>query len=79
VIRQRLEALERLLLRPEPTCGCLLAFCPQEGQTRPPLDVVCDRCGLRRDPATTSVIEEVIVQSRAEAEAFFDNHRGSER
>jgi hypothetical protein len=75
VRRRRLEALERLLLRPEPTCQCLLAFCPQQGQTMPPLDVLCDRCGLRRDPETTLVIEEIIVETRAEAEAFFANHR----
>jgi hypothetical protein len=71
--RRRLDALERLL-PPEPTCQCLLAFCPQQGQTMPPLDAVCDGCGLRRDPATACVVEEVIIQTRAEAEAFFAEH-----
>jgi hypothetical protein len=61
--RRRLDALERLF-PPAPTCQCLLAFCPQQGQTMPPLDVVCDRCGLRRDPETTLVIEEIIVETR---------------
>jgi hypothetical protein len=41
----------------------------------PPLDVVCDRCGLWRDPATTLVIEEIIVETREEVEALFANHR----
>jgi hypothetical protein len=68
--RRRLDALERFLLF-APTCRCVLAFCPQQGETMPPLDVVCDRCGQRRDPQTTLVVEEVIVQTRAEAEAFF--------
>jgi hypothetical protein len=41
----------------------------------PPLDVVCDRCGLRRDPVSTLVIEEVIVESREEVEAIFAEYR----
>lgn len=73
--RRRLEALERLLLRPKLTCRCVLGFCPQQGETRPPLDVVCESCGLRRDPASTLVIEEVIVQTREEVEAIFAEYR----
>jgi hypothetical protein len=66
--RRRLEALERRLVRARPTCPCLLTFCPQMGQTMPPLDVVCDRCGLWRDPQTACVIEEIIVKTREDME-----------
>ena len=68
--RRRLEALERRFLRPPPTCRCVLLFCPQQGETMPPLEVVCDRCGLWRDPQTVLVLEEIIVETRAEVEAF---------
>jgi hypothetical protein len=77
--RRRLEALERRLLRPPPTCRCALTFCPQQGETEPPLEVVCDRCGLWRDPQTVLVLEEIIVETRAEVEAFLANQRKPER
>jgi hypothetical protein len=77
--RRRLEALECLLFRPQPTCQCLLAFCPQAGETRPPVDVVCDCCGLWRDPQTAQVLEEIIVETREEVEAFLAAQRRQER
>ena len=45
----------------------------------PPLEVVCDRCGQWRDPATALVLEEIIVETRAEVEAFRANQRKPER
>jgi hypothetical protein len=45
----------------------------------PPLEVVCDRCGQWRDPQTTLVLEEIIVETRAEVEAFLANQRKPER
>ena len=77
--RRRLEALERRLLCPQPTCRCVLAFCPQRGESMPPLEVVCDRCGKWRDPQTALVLEEIIVETRAEVEAFRANQRRPER
>jgi hypothetical protein len=77
--RRRLEALERRFLCPPPTCRCVLVFCPQQGEARPPLEVVCDRCGQWRDPATALVLEEIIVETRAEVEAFRANQRKPER
>lgn len=76
--RRRLDALERLL-RPQPTCPCLLTFCPQMGETMPALEVVCDRCGLWRDPQTTQVLEEIIVETREEVEAFLAEQRMQKR
>lgn len=74
--RRRLAAFERLLRqRPQPTCQCILAYRPEAGETRPLLEVVCDRCGLWRDPQTTCLIEEIIVRTRAEVSAFFANNR----
>jgi hypothetical protein len=77
--RRRLEALERLLLRPQPTCRCLLGYCPQLGETRPLLDVVCDDCGLWRDPQTTQILAEIVVSTREEFEAFLAEERRQKR
>jgi hypothetical protein len=78
MIRRRLEALERLPRRSKLTCQCILVYCPQVGGTQPPLDVVCDSCGLWRDPETTQLIEEVIITTREEAAAYFANQRSKE-
>jgi len=73
--RRRLAALERLLRdRAQPTCQCILAYCPEAGETMPLLEVVCDRCGRWRDPQTVCLIEEIIVKTREEAKAFFANN-----
>jgi hypothetical protein len=78
--RRRLAALERLLRpRPQPTCQCILAYCLEMGETRPLLEVVCDHCGLWRDPQTACVIEEIIVETRAEVEALLANDRERQR
>ena len=77
--RRRLEALERRLLRAKSTCQCLLAYCPQSGETRPPLEVICDRCGLWRDPQTVVVIEEIVVATREDEETLAANLRKEER
>ena len=66
---RRLVALERILLCPRPTCPCLLTFCPEEGEIRPLLDVVCDRCGLWRDPQTARIVEVIVVETREDVEA----------
>ena len=73
--RRRLAALERLL-RPsaEPTCKCILAYCLEAGETEPVLEVVCDRCGLWRDPQTVCLIEEIIVKTREDVETPFANN-----
>jgi hypothetical protein len=77
--RRRLEALERRLLRAKSTCQCLLAYCPQSGETRPPLEVICDRCGLWRDPQTVVVIEEIVVATREEWQTLAVNLGKEER
>lgn len=68
--RRRLEALERRLSRAKPTCQCLLAYCPQSGETRPSLEVICDSCGLWRDAQTVVVIEEIVGATREEWQAL---------
>jgi hypothetical protein len=74
--RRRLAALERLLrARPQPTCQCILAYCPQVGETMPLLEVVCAQCGRWRDPQTTCLIEEIILKTRAEVEKLLANDR----
>ena len=65
---RRLDTLECRLLRPRPTCPCLLVFCSDAGETKPSLDVVCDRCGLRRDPRTTHIVEVIEVETREDVE-----------
>jgi hypothetical protein len=49
------------------------------GETMPALEVVCDRCGLWRDPQTTQVLEEIIVETREEVEAFLAEQRMQKR
>ena len=72
---RRLEAVERRLLRPRPTCPCLLTFCPDEGEMSPPLEVICDRCGLWRDPQTARIVEVIVVETREDVEASRANAR----
>jgi hypothetical protein len=73
--RRRLAALERLLRpRLQPTCMCILAYCPEAGETMPLLEVDCDHCGRWRDPQTACLIEEIIVETRAGVETLFANH-----
>ncbi|HEY7309272.1 MAG TPA: hypothetical protein VH643_07955 [Gemmataceae bacterium] len=79
MIRRRLEALERLPRRGRPTCQCLLAFCPQMDEERPPVEVVCSWCGLWRDPQTAQYLEEIIVESRADVEASLATPRRQEQ
>jgi hypothetical protein len=77
--RRRLEALERRLLPAKPSCQCLLVYCPQSGETRPPLEVMCESCGLWRDPQTVVVIEEIVVATREDEETLAANLRKEER
>jgi hypothetical protein len=66
--RQRIVRLERNLpaLADKP-CGCLLDY--RQGQPPPPAEVVCGRCGLLRRGEHT-LVEEIVVTTRAEAEAM---------
>ena len=66
--RQRIARLERNLPAPaDKPCRCLLDY--REGQPPPPDEVVCDRCGLLRRGEHT-LVEEIVVTTRAEAEAL---------
>jgi hypothetical protein len=65
--RRRLEALERLL-PPAPSCRCIVAYCPQQGESEPDLAGTCPQCGLeRRDEFT--LVQEIIVETREQAVA----------
>jgi hypothetical protein len=66
---RRLAALERRFAADaRPSCQCLLAY--RSGEPEPPLTGTCPECGLTRTGDNT-LIEEVIIASREEAEAFF--------
>ena len=73
--RRRLKDLERRLLCPRPTCPCLLTYFPEEGEMSPPLDVVCDRCGLWRHGPTARIVEIIMVETRGDVEASRANAR----
>jgi hypothetical protein len=79
MIRRLIAALERLARRAKPTCQCLLAYCPQMSETRPPLDAVLDCCGRWRDPQTARFLVEIIVATREEAERSLAEPRRQER
>ena len=79
MIRRRIQALERLARRVKRTCRCLLVYCPQAGERRPSLDVVCDNCGRWRDQQTARFLEVIIVETREEAERSLAEQRRQER
>jgi hypothetical protein len=66
---RRLAALERRFAADaSPSCKCLLAY--RSGEPEPPLTGTCPVCGLMRTGDNT-LIKEVIIETREEAEAFF--------
>jgi hypothetical protein len=66
---RRLAALERRFAADAgPSYRCLLSY--RSGEPEPPLTGTCPDCGLPRTGENT-LVEEVIIESREEAEAFF--------
>ena len=58
---------------------CLLTYCPDEGEMSPPLEVICDRCGLWRDPQTARIVEVIVVETREEVEESLVKARRRQR
>ena len=66
---RRLVALERRFdADAGPSCRCLLSY--RSGEPEPPLTGTCPECGLTRTGDNT-LIQEVIIETREEAEDFF--------
>jgi hypothetical protein len=66
---RRLAALERRFAADAgPSCRCLLSY--RSGEPEPPLTGTCPDCGLPRTGENT-LVEEVIIESREQAETFF--------
>ena len=66
--RRRIDALESAFAAMgEPVCRCLLSY--QAGEPMPPLTGSCPEYGLPRRGANL-IIEEVVIESREEAERF---------
>jgi hypothetical protein len=66
--RRRLDALESAFAAMrEPVCRCLLSY--QASEPMPPLTGICPKCGLPRRGGNL-IIEEVVIESREEAETF---------